>query len=255
MADLVVRSSSSVWPELRRLWRLLRVITHIFYGLLQTLWLMAWWRPYSPAVRTATQRWLQQLLAMLAVQIEVRGQPLTGPVFLVSNHVSWLDIPLIGVQRPLSFLSKEEVRDWPLIGLLAQAIGTLFIRRGSGDSQRKAEEIAGHLAGGHAVLVFPEGTTTDGHAVKRFFPQLFAAPLLAAVPVQPMALRYLDEHGQPDQQLAFVGDDEFHHHLWHLLLRDRIDVRLCWGEPLPASPDRDLLARRAHAAVTSLLNG
>ncbi|MCK5874847.1 MAG: 1-acyl-sn-glycerol-3-phosphate acyltransferase [Alcanivoracaceae bacterium] len=254
MAAIALQSAFSARIELRRLWRLLRVLTHILYGLLLALLIGAFWQPYRPLVQKATGHWLRGLLEILAVRVEVLGQPLPGTVFLVSNHVSWLDIPLIGVQRPVHFLSKAEVRDWPLIGLLAQAVGTLFIRRGSGESQRKSEEIADHLSLGRTVLIFPEGTTTDGRTVRRFFPQLFAAPLLAAVPVQPLALRYLDEQGEADGELAFIDDDEFHLHLWKMLRRDQIRVRLSWGAPLVAGSDREQLARRAYCSVSAMLS-
>jgi lyso-ornithine lipid O-acyltransferase len=254
MAAITARSPVSVQVELRRFWRLLRVLIHILYGLLLALVIGAFWRPYRPLVQRATRHWLRWLLDILAVDIDVQGQPLPGTVFLVSNHVSWLDIPLIGVQRPVHFLSKAEVRDWPLIGLLAQAVGTLFIRRGGGESQRKSEEIADHLRIGRTILVFPEGTTTDGRTVRRFFPQLFAAPVLAGIPVQPLALRYLDEQGQVDGELAFIDDDEFHLHLWQLLRRDRIQVRLCWGAPLPVAADREQLARLAQSSVSAMLS-
>ncbi len=254
MAAIALRSALSAGVELRRLWRLLRVLIHILYGLLLALLIGAFWQPYRPLVQKATRHWLRGLLEILAVRMEVLGQPLPGTVFLVSNHVSWLDIPLIGVQRPVHFLSKAEVRDWPLIGLLAQAVGTLFIRRGSGESQRKSEEIADHLRLGRTVLIFPEGTTTDGRMVRRFFPQLFAAPLLATVPVQPLALRYLDELGEADGELAFIDDDAFHLHLWKMLRRDQIRVRLCWGTPLVADSDREQLARRACCSVSAMLS-
>ena len=139
---------------------------------------------------------------------------------------------MIASQRHLYFLSKAEVGDWPLIGTLARAMGTLFIKRGSGESVRKAQEIASRLQQGHTVLVFPEGTTTDGSSLRRFFPQLFDAPLLAGVPVQPLAVRYLDNMGAPDRGLAFIGDDEFHHHLWAMLLRQKIRVRMHFCTPL-----------------------
>lgn len=254
MVEVTAQSPVSVRIELRRFWRLLRVLVHILYGLSLALVIGAFWRPYRPLVQRATGHWLRGLLDILAVDMDVKGEPLPGTVFLVSNHVSWLDIPLIGVQRPVHFLSKAEVRDWPLIGLLAQAVGTLFIRRGSGESQRKSEEIAGHLRTGRTILVFPEGTTTDGRTVRRFFPQLFAAPMLAGIPVQPLALRYLDDQDQIDGELAFIDDDEFHLHLWQLLRRDRIRVRLCWGPALPADGDREQLARLAQSSVSAMLS-
>jgi lyso-ornithine lipid O-acyltransferase len=251
-ASLVVEAGP-LRVSLRRVWRALAVTLHILYGLLLALLIGAYWRPYRPMVKSATRHWLRRLLAILSVRLDVQGAPIEGTAFLVCNHVSWLDIPLIGVQRPVHFLSKAEVRDWPLIGLLAQAVGTLFIRRGSGESLRKSEEIAVHLRAGRSVLVFPEGTTTEGHSVKRFFPQLFAAPALAAVPVQPLAVRYLDDEGCLDPAMAFVGDDEFHLHLWQVLGREQVRVEVRWGEPLRADPDRDALARQSHEAVLGLL--
>lgn len=244
---------SSLWPDIRRCWRLLRVVVHIFYGLLLALVIGAFWRPYRPLVQRATRHWIRALMPILGVELEVRGAPVVGTAFVVSNHVSWLDIPLLGGQHRVHFLSKAEVRDWPLIGLLAQAIGTLFIRRGAGESQRKGQEISDHLLSGRTVLVFPEGTTTEGHNVRRFFPQLFAAPVLAGVPVQPVAIRYLDDLGNVDASLAFIGDDTFERHLWQLLRRDRIRAQVIWGNPLAPCSDREALCQAAWEQVSALV--
>jgi 1-acyl-sn-glycerol-3-phosphate acyltransferase len=133
-------------------------------------------------------------------------------------------------------------------------MGTLFIKRGSGESGRKALEIADRLKRGHTVLVFPEGTTTDGTSLRRFFPQLFDAPLMADVPVQPLAVRYLDDSGAPDAAMAFIGDDEFHHHLWAMLLRNRIRVRLHFCDPVSAQgTDRKGLCEGAWGKVAEQL--
>ena len=226
---------SGLWPQLRRLWRVARIVLYLLWGFVLAFLLGAFWSPYRPVVLAAKQRWCKRFLNILGVQLTVTGTPLDQPVFLVSNHVSWLDIPLIASQRHLYFLSKAEVGDWPLIGMLARAVGTLFIKRGSGESARKSQEIAERLKQGHTVLVFPEGTTTDGTGLRRFFPQLFDAPLIAQVPLQPLAIRYLDDDGAPDTAMAFIGDDEFHHHLWAMLLRNRIRVRLHFCEPVTAS--------------------
>ena len=138
---------------------------------------------------------------------------------------------------------------WPLIGWLARAVGTLFIRRGGGESKAKTEEIRGRLDRGHGILVFPEGTTTDGTGVRRFFPQLFAAAGDDA-PVQTVAVRYRDEQGRPDTGVAFIDDDEFHHHLWRLLGRRRIVVELTFGAPLPPDEPR-ALAREARERIVA----
>lgn len=253
MEALGERFTGSYWPLIRRLLRLLLVLGHIVYGLLLALVVGAYWQPYRPRVRWAVKHWVDGLLRLLGVQCEVRGEAAPGTVFLVSNHVSWLDIPLIASQRQVHFLSKAEVRDWPLIGWLAAAAGTLYIRRGGGESGRKGEEIAAHLRAGRTVLVFPEGTTTEGRSVRRFFPQLFRAPQLAGVPMQTLALSYIDEQGQIDSAAAFIGDDSFQQHLWRLLLRDRIRVRMQWGELQYAATDLDLQVRASWQQVSELL--
>ncbi|KZY38323.1 acyl-phosphate glycerol 3-phosphate acyltransferase [Alcanivorax sp. HI0083] len=245
---------SGLWPQLRRMVRVIRVVLYLLWGFILAFLLGAFWSPYRPVVLAAKQSWCRRFLRILGVELMVTGSRVEAPVFLVSNHVSWLDIPVIASQRHLYFLSKAEVGDWPLIGNLARAMGTLFIKRGSGESVRKAQEIASRLQQGHTVLVFPEGTTTDGSSLSRFFPQLFDAPLLAGVPVQPLAVRYLDSMGAPDPGLAFIGDDEFHDHLWAMLLRPKIRVRLHFCTPLDGEGmDRKALSVRAHERVEEQL--
>lgn len=254
MTDLAISGRQRVAPGLRRLRRLLQVVGHIGTGLFLALRHDAFRQPHSPRVRQVAQRWQQELLTILGVRVTVTGAPATTTVLHVSNHVSWLDIPVIGALRQVHFLSKEEVRQWPVIGVLAQAAGTLFIRRGSGQSGSKAREIAAHLADGRTILVFPEGTTTDGTGVRRFFPALFQAPLLAEVALQPVALRYLDASGNIDTSVAFIGDDSFHAHLWKLLLRDEIHahIHFCPAHNVAGSDHRSS-AEQARADVTAAL--
>ena len=239
--------------ELRRAWRVFRVAVHLLYGFLLAICLLAFWRPYSSMVRRAAQHWQKTLLHILSVDVEVIGIPDASARFLVSNHISWLDIPVIGAQCNVHFLSKAEVRKWPLIGQLSVAAGTVFIKRGAGESQQKSREVAEHLQRGRTVLVFPEGTTTDGTGLRRFFPQLFNAPLIAGTDVQPVAVRYLDAYGRVDTQPAFIGEDEFHHHLWALLRRDVIRVRVYFLPILNAAKaeqdEVESLCRKSRDAI------
>lgn len=254
----IASQDHGVWPQLRRLWRVARVVVHLCWGVVKAAMLGAFRDPLQPRILDAKQRWCLQLLAILGVEVELRlpqqeAVP-DGAVFLVSNHVSWLDIPVIASQRHLYFLSKAEVADWPIIGGLAKAVGTLFIRRGSGESGAKAKEIAARLRQGHPVLVFPEGTTTDGVSVRRFHGALFAAPVAAAVAVQPLALRYLTASGDVNTDVAFIGDDEFHHHLWALLLKSRTQVVLTLMPPLPAGNySSGQLCDLSHAKILAAL--
>lgn len=251
---LVIARRHGISPELRRLRRLVLILGHILKGFCLAVRHDAFRDPHRPVVRRVAQRWQQELLSILGVNVTVSGEPASGTVLHVSNHVSWLDIPVIGSLVPVHFLSKDEVRRWPLIGLLARAAGTLFIRRGSGESGSKAAEIAGHLGQQRTILVFPEGTTTDGTRVRRFFPALFRAPVLAGTAVQPLALRYHDGVAGIDVSAAFVGDDSFHVHLWQLLLRDQIHAHVHFCDPGTAvHMDHRTLAERAHRDIVTAL--
>lgn len=251
--DLSAPAEAPAGPRVlaRRLWRALRVAVHLLAGVLEALWRRAAHDPHRAEILQAKQRWCLRLLSILGVELRVHGALRGGPVFLVANHVSWLDIPVIAAARPCHFLSKAEVARWPVIGWLARSVGTLFIRRGGGESRQKAEEIRAHLARGRSILVFPEGTTTDGTGVRRFFPPLFVAAEQATV--QTVAVRYRDEAGRVDTGLAFIDDDEFHHNLWRLMGRERVVVELTFGTPVPAAAARDR-ARAAREQIVAALS-
>ncbi len=123
----------------------------------------------------------------------------------VSNHVSWMDIPVVGSVSPAFFLSKAEIGDWPIFGKLAHAAGTVFIERGSGDVGSVSAQIASFLNEGFSVIFFPEATTTDGTKVKRIHGTLLQAAIDARVPIQPMVLAYVNKDGQLSKALPYYG--------------------------------------------------
>mgnify|MGYP006282343271 CR=1 FL=1 len=238
----------------RRLYRAARVLVHIGAGWMLALGLGAFHRPRRRIVRRVTRQWLLTTLSILGVRVKVTGAPARGPALLVSNHVSWLDIPVLGARQELMFLAKDEVRHWPLIGPLAAAAGTLFLRRGRREAGYRRDEIAHYLRRGRTVLVFPEGTTTDGRSVAPFHGRLLGAAAQANVAVQPVTVRYCTQSGRADPSVAFVGEDDFLPHLWRLLARRRIHVRVTFHEPIPASAmDPEALARQARARVADAL--
>ncbi len=205
-------------------------------------------------VRQRLTRWfLARLTAALPFELRVYGELPRQPMLWVSNHVSWVDIPLLGGLLPLTFLSKAEVRQWPVAGWLAEKAGTLFIRRGSGDARMINAQLATHLSRGRSLLVFPEGTTTDGQGLRTFHGRLMASAIEAGVPVQPVALRYR-RNDQACELAPFIGDDDLVSHLKRLFDNDRgvVEVHL-----LPAlssaHQDRNLLARQAHAAIHAVV--
>ncbi|WP_137974392.1 1-acyl-sn-glycerol-3-phosphate acyltransferase [Pseudomonas sp. F(2018)] len=202
-----------------------------------------------------TAWFMRRLSAALPFEVEVRGELPQGPHLWLSNHVSWTDIPLLGQLLPLSFLSKAEVRTWPLAGWLAHKAGTLFIRRGSGDSALLARQLHRHLSAGRQLLIFPEGTTTDGQQIRTFHGRLLTSAIDTGTPLQPVAIRYLRD-GETDLVAPFIGDDDLPSHLLRLFAADRAKVQIQLLTPIAsAGQERNVLARQAQRAVQVALFG
>ena len=205
------------------------------------------------------QRWSRFFMARLSnalpFRVTVHGELPKQPMLWVSNHVSWTDIPLLGMLTPLSFLSKAEVRTWPVAGWLAAKAGSLFIRRGSGDSQLIRKQMTRHLQTDHALLMFPEGTTTDGRSLRTFHGRLLAAAIDSEVMLQPVAIRYLRD-GEIDGLAPFIGDDDLLSHLMRLFSNDCGDVEVHLLKPIACQGrERAALAFEAQQAVQKVLFG
>ena len=153
------------------------------------------------------QTWSAAVLDALGIQIEADVLQAVPGALLIANHISWLDIFLINAVLPAAFVSKEEVRRWPVIGWLAAKNDTVFLRRGSrGHARVINAEIAAILGQGKFVAVFPEGTTTDGFRVQHFHGALLQPALAAGHPVVPLALSYWNEDGQRSLVPRYDGD-------------------------------------------------
>ncbi|RMM38649.1 1-acyl-sn-glycerol-3-phosphate acyltransferase [Pseudomonas coronafaciens pv. oryzae] len=205
------------------------------------------------------QRWSRWFMARLSnalpFRVTVTGELPKQPMLWVSNHVSWTDIALLGMLAPLSFLSKAEVRTWPVAGWLALKAGTLFIRRGSGDSRLIQKQMCSHLQQGNALLIFPEGTTTDGKGLRTFHGRLLSSAIDAGVPIQPVAIGY-SRDGKPDPIAPFIGDDDLLSHLRRLFANEQSDVHIHLLTPIQtADQERAALAFKAQQAVQVALFG
>lgn len=206
------------------------------------------------ALRQRLTRWfLARLSGALPFRVRVEGELPAQPMLWIANHVSWTDIPLLGALQPISFLSKAEVRTWPLAGWLAHKAGTLFIRRGSGDSNLVGQQLGRHLQRGRHLLIFPEGTTTDGLGLRTFHGRLLASAIDSGVPLQPVAIRYL-RGGQPCPVAPFVGDDDMLSHLLRLLRSQAGEVQIQLLAPIASnSASRNELARQAQSRIAAAL--
>ncbi|MEV0692169.1 1-acyl-sn-glycerol-3-phosphate acyltransferase [Streptomyces sp. NPDC050388] len=193
-------------------------------------------------------RWCRWIVRAAGVRIRVTGAaPPTGGLLLVANHISWLDIPLLGAIRPARMLAKSEIRRWPVAGPLVGRGGVLFIDR---DRLRALPDtvarIAGALREGAAVAAFPEGSTWCGRRQGSFRRAVFQAALDAGAPVQPVRIHYRSAHGTPATAAAFVGDDTLFASLWRVVsargLIAEVEVRA-------AIPPGTHFDRRALAAA------
>ena len=212
--------------------------------------------PPEPAADARVRDWYRRVLDCIGVRVAVSGERLRGPCLVVGNHISWLDILVLGSALPVVFLSKSEIGRWPVVGRLARAGGTLFIARGrAGAARRSIAEIERALGRGQSVLVFPEGTTGDGRRVGRFYPRLFAAAIESGCPVRPVALRYPHPAGVHPQAPYTGGDLLVPSVLRVLGCRDlRAEVRV--GPPLAAAGrERRELAEEARAFVAAAAEG
>jgi 1-acyl-sn-glycerol-3-phosphate acyltransferase len=207
--------------------------------------------------RVAVRRWSRRLLAIVRVRLRCQGLPRTLPerCLVVLNHVSWLDIFLLDAVHPAVFVAKTEIARWPLFGIIARGIGTVFIERGSRRSaQRTNRHIAETLASGSPVACFPEGTTTYGDSVGRFHGALFQPAIDSDATVLPVALRYLDGDGRLSVAGAYVGEDSLLRSVWTLLAERSLVAELRFLPPRRANgSDRRWFAQRLRSDIARAL--
>lgn len=211
-------------------------------------------RPWTPALKRAG---FAATLRIIGLRLSRRGKPLSGLGAQVANHTGWLDIWALNAASAVTFVSKAEVRRWPVLGWLAAISGTIFITRRRGDATVQQAALTGRLLAGETLVFFPEGTSTDGRRVLPFKSTLFAtflAPGLAGARVQPVTLVYRAPEGERDDIYGWWGDMDFVPHLLRVLaLPRRGGVEVVYHPPVAVAeaPDRKALARRCEAAVRS----
>ena len=202
------------------------------------------------------QKWMQshaqRLAKILRLRIRQRGQvPEWGLV--ASNHLSYLDVVVIATAAPGVFVSKSEVRHWPVIGMLSRWAGTLYLRRAHrADLARIGREVAALLQAKERVIIFPEGTSTDGKRVLGFHSSLFWPAETTQSPTTPCFLKYREPGNKPEYRVCFQGTALFLPHFLNLLALEFIEAELIFGEPIAGAATRKQLAQAAHASVCQI---
>lgn len=224
----------------------------------------------APAGARRFPHWYhRQVCRLIGVRLTIEGAVVRDrPVLLVSNHTSWLDIPVLSAVAPVSFVAKKEVGRWPFVSSLARLQRTVFVDRERRSAVGETtNEIMARLNAGDTVVLFAEGTSSDGNRVLPFKTSLFAAAKPSAragaegeragdAVVQTLSLVYTRLHGVPMNRAArplvgWFGDMEMQSHAWRLLKAGPLDVRIRIGAPVPldAFADRKELARHSEAEI------
>jgi 1-acyl-sn-glycerol-3-phosphate acyltransferase len=239
--------------RLRAVWRLVRAVGEALRGAVLGVVVFPWID--AAARRAHVAGWSRRVLAVFGVRVEVSGSPAAGPVLLVANHVSWLDVLAIDALEPVRFVAKSELRRWPLLGRMAAAGGTLFIERErKRDALRVIHQVASALLGGDRVAVFAEGTTSDGRGVLPFHANLLQAAVSSSAALQPVALRYSDASEMFSAAAPYVGDMTLLASAWRVAMAERLVVHVAYLAPIAAAgADRRALAAASRAAIAAAL--
>jgi 1-acyl-sn-glycerol-3-phosphate acyltransferase len=244
----------AVTRRLRALARLGHAVGHGLHGL--AIVLLAFPSLDVAARHERIRWWSAKMLAVLGIVFEHEGTPARGGSLLVANHVSWLDIMAIHAVVPAArFVSKADVKSWPLVARLVDSAGTLYLERErKRDALRVVHAVAEAVGAGAVVAIFPEGTTSTGHGLLPFHANLLQAAIATATPVQPVALRFSEAANAVSEAVEFVGATSLLQSLWRTSCGEGVRVRLTF---LPArgsaGVDRRVLAEQLRGDIATAL--
>jgi 1-acyl-sn-glycerol-3-phosphate acyltransferase len=222
------------------------------------MWIVATRFPGAGAERrhTLNRAWSLKMLRLCGMRLVVHNDSarLDRGALVVANHISWIDIYVINAWRPTPFVSKAEIRQWPVVGWLAQQLDTVFIQREKrSDAKRIMHELSDRLSAGELMCVFPEGTTSNGLALLPFHANMFQAAVSAAAHVQPLCIMYEDAQGRQSTAPAYIDDLSLAESLNLLLRGGPLTAHVYVGEPLAPGADRRELAAQAQEVIAAAL--
>lgn len=219
----------------------------------------------SPSAARQFPHYYHRLVCrIIGARLHVEGVRPQGAALLVSNHVSWADIPVLSAAHPVSFVAKAEVGTWPFFGTLARLQRSVFIdRQRRHQTGKSRDELSERLETTDAIVLFPEGTSHNGKQILSFKSSYFGAVEEKDIPVVPVILAYHKLNGLPvtgrqRPGVAWYGDMDLLPHLWSFLKQGPVDVTVRFLEPLPQA-SRKILAQEAElrirAGLVEILHG
>ena len=234
-----------------------RVLIHFLWGVVQGGLLFRWLS--RPQRDRRVQTWGRTMLARFSIELKVVGTPASaGPLLVVSNHISWVDILALHSVYPYRFVAKADVKRWPLIGTVVTGGGTLYVKRESRhDALRVVHRMTQALKDGDILAVFPESTTSDGTSVLPFHSGLLQAAISADAPVQPVALQIVDAGtGRPSRAVSYTGDESLAGSVWRTLRARDLCVVVTFGElQRAAGRDRRAWMRDLRDEIVAMRSG
>jgi 1-acyl-sn-glycerol-3-phosphate acyltransferase len=239
--------------SLRRIRRAVALVFTLALIILR-FWLL---RLRGPLTLERRAVWVQQsarmVLASIGVQYKVEGQrPTHGLV--VANHLSYLDILVLSAAMPCFFVAKVEIGGWPFFGKASRIGGTIFVDRSSvASNMTVAKQMTERLKLSIPipVLLFPEGTSTDGSSILRFHSRLIDPATSIGAPITTACIRYVIDGGIAERELCWYGDDPFAPHLWKALGVAGFHAEVKFGEPR-VYPDRRTAADATHDEIEAM---
>jgi 1-acyl-sn-glycerol-3-phosphate acyltransferase len=252
--------STSARPSAGRVRRHARVCARLVRALSATAWLSLVWAVGLPFHGGAPRRawdarmyrgWASAMLRAAQVRVEIVGTPPPGPCLLVSNHLGYVDIPVLAASSGCVFVSMREIRNWPVFGWLAARMGTIFLQRErKRDLLGALDAMAAALQEGRIVAFFPEGRNGIGDTVQEFWPSLFAAPARLSTPIAWATLHYRTVPGDaPASRAVAWVNQALPGHLARFLALERVEARITFGAGAVSAGDRKQLALELRARV------
>lgn len=211
--------------------------------------------PWRPSFREASVGFFcRRIYQVLNVKVTFMGEIATAPALLAPNHVSWLDVVILGGYKPLAFIAKADVENWPLIGWLCRKANALFIHRENKFRVYRESLPAAQraLQAGQSLVVFAEGTTANTEQISHFYPMFFEAALREQAKVQAIAIRYLTASGERSRDAAFIDDDGFVQSLLRIAAADVTYAEIHFCQPLACS-HRKQYAQQCRQQINQVL--